>query len=58
MKNGKSLWKKLLETKIEMLIYRKKAKTFTEEAALNHIIYALTKAIEVLGEEGKTNGNG
>lgn len=58
----KPLTKKLLQMEVELHLYRQDASTFSEEAVINHVMYAIGKALDVLN--GKTallqglNGDG
>ena len=45
-KKSKTLYRKLLEMKAEILIARRKAEDFKDEVALNNVIHALDKAAE------------
>lgn len=53
---GKSLYKFLLETKLELLIRKRKKETkeFGQEVALNNLIYAIDGALEkIKSDEGE-----
>ena len=39
---------KLLAMEVELLLQRKKARDFREEVAINHIVYAIRKALSVI----------
>lgn len=49
----KSLKRKLLEMKAEVIIARKKTGNFEVEAALNNLVYALSEALLKIEEEEK-----
>lgn len=61
---SKPLQKKLLKIRAELELCRRKAVTFSEEAVINSVIYAVGNALDILngrksllqGLNGKENG--
>jgi hypothetical protein len=44
----KTLTQKLLQIRTELELYKKKACTFSEEAVIQHVIYAAGNALDIL----------
>lgn len=50
------LSRKILETKVELVLARKKTTKFREEATYNHAIYALNQVLSMLEKQAASAG--